>query len=418
MSTDEHASVLVLGGNFNIDRGTASTNLATEIAKGFESNGFSCHLVPLNQQRSKQAKSKYCGVSVLYHRLPFLDSLPTPVANLRAFFALILISIRCANKKKRPKLLFCMTMWFWASFWIRQLGRWFGIKTVYFLVEEPFALAQMKRDNGDQNWLQFRLHTLQTTFIYASIRSFDWLCCITDNLLQYARDRGADTSNSSMFPNVRFHDASQENADSPTKQEDYANETLTFVYSGRINYTRDEFETLFAAIKRLVDGREASDETEQIEFHIYGSGPDKDIQKIERQIEQLNLFHAVHFHGFVDRNELAKAQQRAFAFLLLKADIPQNRFNFPTKLMDYLKHEKPIVMTKISTHQQYFKDQEDCLFVAPGDVDELFNAFVFLISNRESVRKLGIRAGMKLLDDFSSNLNTAELINKIGLKPS
>jgi len=239
---------------------------------------------------------------------------------------------------------------------------------------------------------------------YTVLKRVDLLCCISQPLYNFLIEKRYSENHLHILSNVKFLDKPVERLireSLPTKN------TRRVLYSGRINLTRDDFYTLFEAWRLLLD------QGTNLQLDIFGSGPKQEIQKVSKLIKEFNLEDSVTFHGFVSRALLEQALERADAFLLLKSDIPQNRFNYPTKLMDYLSYGKPVIMSKIASHERHFSHGKNSLMVTPGSTSELFDVLKTIATSYETVTPIGIEGSKLLRIHFDATVESAKLVEKL-----
>lgn len=406
-------SAWILGANFQIVKTTAETNLAQEFSNGLIDAGFDPMIIPLNRQSTPVEPEQISGSYYRLIHLPLLDSVRLPLIHwVRGAVAIWVIAFRLLFSKNRPKLIFCMTVWWWAAFAIAILGKCFRVKTIYYLVEEPSAVARMQFENRDNGWVSYQLKLIQSKLVYFAFRFFDIACCMVPPLGERAIQNGINPKRVWVMPNIRYLDSSGKNDALQNADIADGNSIPRILYTGRINYTRDEFETLLEAAK-LAKGELG--ENPEFLIEIYGSGPAKDRQRIDKIIDENSLEDIVIMKGFLTKDKLVHVQKDATAFLLLKADIEQNLYNFPTKLMDYLSNSRPVIMTRIKNHTDHFTDELNCLFVDAKDPLGLLHAIRRCIKEPKLATQIGAAGNSVLKEKFNATLEVRSLLNFAGL---
>lgn len=397
--------VFFIGSGFDICDGNATTNYSVELAMGFQSNGFDSLLLPIFNSGEESTRGTYRGVRFEFifdsARNFSVSSLPF----IRTFTFYRKLSKYLSSLPELPSLIFAMSMPPDLLEKIIKVGRVHGVPVIYHLVEEPFSVLRMKRDARLSRGIGFCLNWIRIYWLYTVVlRRVDFLCCISPALFELLVSKGYKKPLLHVLPNVKF----QSGAENGLKFAlDPKTRSRTILYSGRINFVRDDFNLLLKSWKKL------QEEGLKLKLEIYGSGPRNEANKIHRLIDEFDIRNSVTFHGFVERSKLEKAHESADAFLLLKADIPQNQYNFPTKLMDYLSYGKPVIMSRITNHELYFTDDDTALMVEPGSTNDLLRVLKRIATDYETVSPIGVRGSKLLKQHFDSRTEVKSLLEKL-----
>lgn len=400
-------AVIITGGLLDFPAKGASANLAAELWHGFAGNGLAPMMVPLDESRVADGpvRGVYQGADYAYlhaHRNP-LHRHFRGSSTLSKFFSAFKLSRLIKSRSDSLTMVFALSLSEREFKMIARACRRSQVPFVYFLVEEPSSMFRMGWQSGliTLNQLK-RAEARAETFYKKTLTRATVVCCITKALADYAIDRGVPAEKVFVLPNVKrcTNSVSNNESASPGKP-------LTLIYSGRINFVRDDFDILFEAWER------AMQESLPLRLEIYGSGPQKDEMKINDTITERGLTESVEFRGFIERGELEARQASADAFLLLKADIEQNRFNYPTKLMDYLNWAGPVIMSDISSHRVHFIDKKNCIMVQPGSAQSLLRALRWLVENEHRSREIGLRGRALLQSNFDPIQNAGSLIDMV-----
>ena len=404
--------IFIVGGMLDPSNPSASLNLAAEIGYGFEQNGATTCIFSFEYPKdaSLAPSGEYRGVKYELITVPwFLRTISQLVPKASKWLVSNWISFRLAGDlikgRRTPQHVFCMSGRAACLKRIADACCVANITTSFFLVEEYLSMVDAKKQMaGRTKKASERALAHANELYYKVLPRFNHICCITAELEQFVRSRlGLDSTYT--LTNIRRND---ESSARPQLRERDGNEEpreLRLLYSGRINFSRDEFETLFSALSIAVE------KDLPFKLDIFGRGNVGEERRIKQSIEDHNLSGWVVLHGFVSNEVLASAQLAADICLLLKAEIDQNRYNFPTKLMDYLDLSKPVVMTRIATHQHYFTDRENAIFVAPGSAESLFEGLYFAWGHRGEAREIGRRGREVLLSRFSAERVTAKYLD-------
>ena len=133
---------------------------------------------------------------------------------------------------------------------------------------------------------------------------------------------------------------------------------------------------------------------------IYIAGNEEycgDLKKIKKIITQRQL-NQVQIIGPLYGKEKIKYFEQNSIFLL-----PSYNENFPLVVIEAAAAGKAIVTTRVGAIPEFFEHNESVLFVEPGNVGQIVNSVVELISNHEMRYKLEAGARQTYIDKLSSD---------------
>lgn len=409
--------VILTGGSFNFVHGNAPTNLTVEIAKAYQKLGYTPRIIPQNPSFSHEEQSSglFCGVPYAY---PLKDkNIFTGYSGWRkslnyrlgVLLNPVLTGFCIWKNRKNLSHVFSEDLRPATLLILVVACRFSRIRFIYHLVEEPWNLEIYKDTSG---WLQFSRMVQRALPIFCLylvvLRMASVVACITDELISLLERWGYSNRKLFYLPSVRNIDESDNDTwrgrrDVPTGK---GNDSTTpyIMYSGQISSTKEAFEPSMKALKQV------NKDKIRIRLQIYGGGDPLAIERLKRMVVKLDVAEYVRFFGFVSREELLMAQQTAMLCLLLKRDVPFNRFNFPTKLIDYLCAGKAVLMSNLPLHQRYFTDKIDSLMVDPESVDEIQHALEWALEHPKEISILGQKASLKLQKHFRADINIQRLL--------
>ncbi len=146
--------------------------------------------------------------------------------------------------------------------------------------------------------------------------------------------------------------------------------------------------------------------------------------KIKKQMKEIlregKLENRVAFLGDLDEQTLLAYQQHCCMLVLNKVNSEQNRYNFATKLGEYLAIGIPVITTPIGEVTNYLKGGISCLYVNPEDPSEIADSIIQLLNDDEFAAKIALEGKSIARNEFdyraqSHRLNHffGSLINKI-----
>ncbi|NEW85326.1 MAG: glycosyltransferase family 4 protein [Mariniphaga sp.] len=124
-------------------------------------------------------------------------------------------------------------------------------------------------------------------------------------------------------------------------------------------------------------------------------------RSIENVIKENQLEDNVHFVNRLSEKELLIYQQQCSLLILNKPDNEQNRYNFPTKLGEYLRLKKPVIYTPVGEMANYLKDGINAFEVPVDRPDLLAEKIVFVIENPEQVKPIAEQGAAFAQNEFN-----------------
>lgn len=193
-------------------------------------------------------------------------------------------------------------------------------------------------------------------------------------------ERGADPDRVAIIPNVPDISSFQSRR-SPTQ----TNGVPRILFVGQL-IRRKRVTDLLSAIARLLD------DFPQLALHIVGSGPQEDRLKV--QAHRLDIYRNVVFHGFLQRNELARVYNQSGIFVL-----PSVEETFGAVLAEAMASGLPVIASSASGAAGFLvRHRETGLLVPPRDDQALESALRELISDPELRASLAVQGQSKVVE--------------------
>jgi len=163
------------------------------------------------------------------------------------------------------------------------------------------------------------------------------------------------------YPNLKIFSEKNQNQ----------NEKYTILYPGSLNWHQG----LDIAIK-AVDL--AKQKISNIEFNIYGDGPERLF--LENLVSDLNLHNIVYFHDLVTREEIAQIIAESDIGIIPKRAVGFGNEAYSTKIMQFMACNVPVIVSKTRVDSYYFNDSIVSFFESENEHD-LADKIVFLHDN-------------------------------------
>ena len=139
----------------------------------------------------------------------------------------------------------------------------------------------------------------------------------------------------------------------------------------------------------------------ELRLLLVGPGPEQERLRLQALAQQEGVADRVEFHSGLSDAQVFGLLQRVDMLALPYLDHPRNRFNFPTKLIEYLWAGKPVMASRIGEIPCVL-EQGHAILLSPGDVDEWAEAMRALACSEELRICLGQRSMLLFRDKFSS----------------
>ena len=358
-------------------RGAAHTNRAQQVAEGFAANGYTPAFFDIRPKAAPAVVGFACAVA---------DR--DPASDLQAHL-----------KTTRPEIVFVMSA---PSDIMLSFAR--GEHTfclVQDVVEDPLGLflTHARRAYLPTTWLPLAHQAREVLRTYRGLWNIADVVCVISNQLRETVRAAAPARPVVYLPILAATaDASNQAADVSSQ---------TFSYCGSLSFTKDAILTLLLAARELkARGVSAT-------FDLFGFGRRMDVATLELFIRLWRLQNSVRWRGFVSEAELETRLASSAGLILTKGRSRQNLSNFSTRLVDYLKARRPVIMSDVGEAPRHFVDRQTAFLVPPGDHKALASAVEFVINYPADASQVG-RAGSRLLvTTFNASQRIRDLVDTI-----
>lgn len=179
----------------------------------------------------------------------------------------------------------------------------------------------------------------------------------------------------------------------------YSNKYILFL--GRIDYFGKGLDTLLEAfsILKLKDIK--------VNLKIAGSGEDKEVLKVKKQIKELHLEKNIELIGPVIDNKKDDVINNA-NFLVL----PSRNETFGIVAIEAFSYEKPVIGTNIGGLKKILEDSKAAVVIKPGDAKQLAIEIENLTFNSNIVKKLG-KNGRKYAEKYTWDMIAKQYIGAL-----
>lgn len=404
--------ILITGVGLDFPEGYAPTAQAREIAYGLRSLGYDPRFAPLGKSNHPNGKSRGLFEGVYYQyafkrRNIFHLGFNLPGAG---FIIPILASLKLAfhiyRNRRELDAVFDLSNHTIPLLFLVVTCKLAKIPFVYFLWEEVFSHRIHRQSNPGLRFIHRIVSYVEKPILYGFVlKKVNILCYLTTNFRDYMQKWGYDDRQLLRFPVVKF---SAEKSEVRTLIKSKVNKDI--VYSGTINTQKDEFISVLDVLSNL------KEDYPSLRFRIFGARIESDSKTIiEKEARKRGVWDQVIFEGWKENEVLQQAQNEALVLLVLKKDCSFNRFNFPSRILEYIDAKRPVILTDIPNHRMFFEDGKNAYLVEDGNVDQLEDRIRRCLTEQDEVERIVSSASELLHREFDSSANLAILLSSLGL---
>lgn len=269
-----------------------------------------------------------------------------------------------------------------------------GKKYCIELNEWPHSIVASRKDSETLNklkrWLTFRL----------AFPKIDGFIAISENLKELALKYAGSKAHVIKVPILT--DYVLEGTRNVNREEPF------IFHAGTLTREKDGIIEVLEGFGKAVI---KTDLKLNFEFSNYVTLPDikRELQSI---IERYDIQDRIIFHDHLKPEELRQKYQSCSMAVINKPNNERNRFNFSTKLGEYMSYGIPLITSDVGESGKYLKDGENCLLIGDSrSSDEIAIHITRLSSNSSLAEELGENARRTALDHFDYRNHSAALID-------
>lgn len=133
--------------------------------------------------------------------------------------------------------------------------------------------------------------------------------------------------------------------------------------------------------------------------------------KIQKILLEYGVSSQFKVTGFLSQADLQQYLAHSIALIINKPESFQNKYNFPTKLGDYLISGRPVIVATAPGGEvkSYLTEKIDSLFVDPDDVNGLSDAIQLLVADSSYAQLIGHQGRKVAIQNFTYENNSAKI---------
>jgi glycosyltransferase involved in cell wall biosynthesis len=137
------------------------------------------------------------------------------------------------------------------------------------------------------------------------------------------------------------------------------------------------------------------------------------MNRIRKYIKKCSLEEKIQMVGFISSKELLTYTYLADILFVCRTDSPYANHGFPWKLGEYCMAGKPIIATRVSDIEQYFKDNESLFIVQPNNSKAIAEKISYIFDNYEKALLVAKKGKDTAIKSFGYVGKTKEIIEFI-----
>lgn len=163
------------------------------------------------------------------------------------------------------------------------------------------------------------------------------------------------------------------------------NEIIKFLFLGKIVDGKGVFDLLISVYNHKEYLKQ------KIKIFIGGDG---EIERLQKEIEELNLGEMVEFVGWVSGESKDKLLVNCNIYLL-----PSYNEGLPISILEAMSYKMPIISTDVGGIATIVKNDLNGILITPGDRDALFEGMKYFIEHKDEIDKYG-ETSFEIVQDF------------------
>jgi glycosyltransferase involved in cell wall biosynthesis len=272
-------------------------------------------------------------------------------------------------------------------------------------------LVRLCRDRGVTSVLDVvevndKLKRARTSLLYcdfevgrrATARLFDGLTVISSGLEALYRARGCDRT--LIVPSIEEWPAVPARPEAPT-----GNASFQLTYVGAL-LPRDAPELLLEAVRVAAD--RGAPVTLDVIGHFAGTDRGRRIASL-RAVDPV-LRRTVRLVGSLSDEALAERLRASDGLVLTRRKAPAEELSFPTRLVEYLRHGRPVFVSDVGDVSHYLRDGEAVL-LHPTDPARVADAIAAVAASADRGAEIGRRGREAGARSFDRKRHAARLLD-------
>jgi glycosyltransferase involved in cell wall biosynthesis len=404
-------TIWIAGDGIVLPEGNASTNRLIQIAYGFKNSGCFVKLIPMQKPKNKSVSIRGLFRCIKYE---FFENVFNEKKSIlrRVLFpkssATIDAKDICSAIDENVDLIFCGSSSRYSIILLKILAKKLNACLVYDIVEYPTG-SWLTKEIDIRSFPQIARHLINLFYmpitLFSTWRIPDHLTCITHELKNKLKQLGYSEKNLNVLPIVQSKSSLKTTSDTQLKK----NIGNVLIHSGSTSFPKDGIMTI---LKGFLLARNMGI---NVLLEFYGPIGKAEKHRILDYCKKNKIIDFVSVVGYVDIEELYQIQRKALANVCYKPNNIQNRYNFATKIIDYLDSGRPTILSKLPAYGPFFKDKVNAIITEEYSPKSFAKAVEYLVNNPKQAEEIGFNGRKILIDEFCADNHCRNLLKKFCL---
>lgn len=149
----------------------------------------------------------------------------------------------------------------------------------------------------------------------------------------------------------------------------------------------------------------------EIQLIVIGTGSIEDQKRLTEEISRFKLNNRIIVKGAVPANRIPYILKNAKILASCRPNSLQADYGFPTKVVEYMACNKPMVSTNTGELANYLKDRENSFVSKSSDPDDFSAKIIEVLENHEFALEVASRGKELVKNMFDPKLQSLRIIN-------
>ena len=127
------------------------------------------------------------------------------------------------------------------------------------------------------------------------------------------------------------------------------------------------------------------------------------------------LRDCINLIGEVDDQDLSMHLRAADGLILMRRDAPTEVYSFPTRLVEYLKHGRPVFVSDVGDIARYLRHGVDSMLLSAHDATQVADVIQSVINQPDRGFQLGIQGRQRGAECFDRRIHAARILETLNV---
>ena len=279
----------------------------------------------------------------------------------------------CYQWSKKGAMIFLCGFGWWTNLLAIMAIHLAGSKALLEVNENPYS---PEGGRLDPVWLRRWRRRMVLFLVYSHVDGF---VVISEKLAELVARYKKKSAQIIKIPILVDDHEDSEDAETVLK----TNGSPYILHAGALSETKDGVLAVFKAFVKV-------NQSQALDFYLTSNSMQPSLaNQVNQLIKQYKLEHRVHFTGFLETRELTKLRKNSALAIINKPLNWQNKYNFPTKLAEYLMDEVPLIVSEGGEMSHFLENKKNALIVSANNVDQIAASMLQILDDPQQAARIG-----------------------------